>query len=130
MLKEHNIPFEGFLECLCHLCQLKSLPTTQEIAERYGEAGGDAGAFVLDLKASDEQAYAEFLRSAERHIEWGETPPAGFEPAEVRLHHLVTLIVATVERGGKHGSQGAGDGELSEQEVDAWMTANKISAVQ
>lgn len=130
VLKEGSIPFEGFLEAICHLSQLKSLPTTIEIVAQYGEgAEAEAGRYVLDLKATDEQAFTEFVRSNERHIEWGESMPAHFEPIGVRVQHIISLMVATVERGGKSG-KGQGDGKLSEQEVDSWMTMSKVSAVQ
>ena len=131
VLKEGNIPFEGFLEAICYLSQLKSLPTTEEIVAQYGQGTApDAGRYMLDLKAGDEQGYNDFVRSTERHIEWGETLPGHFEPIEVRVQHMISVMVAIVERGGKQGSKGQGDGELSEQEVDSWMTMNKVSAVQ
>lgn len=83
-VKEANLPFEGFLEAICRLSILKSLPTDDEI-----EVDGhiDAGAFMFDMKTSDETAYDKLVAS--RAAPW---PGFASQPPSRCVEHMISLM--------------------------------------
>ena len=108
-LKEINLPFEGFLECICRLAVLKALPTHAEI-----EAAGcsDAGAYQIKLKHESPHGYRRFLE--ERATRWGEEPK---QPVAVCVEHLLTVIIRQIE----DVTRGNDDLQLTQGEVDQWI---------
>ena len=66
-LMEAHLPFEGFLETLCHLCLLKALPTDSQLVVANHT---DAGSFLIELQRLDKEAYQQFLLSL--RTPWGE----------------------------------------------------------
>lgn len=123
-VKESNLPFEGFLEAICRLSILKSLPTEDEIKE----AGHvDCGAYMLDLKISDETAYDKLVDS--RAAPW---PGSATQPPSQLVEHMVSfmfhLVVEATNnvRGGLQLWQLAGSKKtkltkLTEKQVAAFM---------
>ena len=93
-VKESCLPFEGFLEALCRMAPLKSLPTRAQVAEA-GEA--DAGAFLLHLRAVNAERYKAFLRDPSTRVEWSaQMPTDEMEPVEGRLEHLLHLVFRSI----------------------------------
>ena len=89
--KEANLPFEGFLEALCRLAVLKSLPIDAEL-----EAAGtlDAGLYVRHLYVTDEAAYDELI--ATRSSPWPGNFNMGQPPGRC-VEHLIMMIFRTVQ---------------------------------
>ena len=113
-MRESNLTFEGFLECMCRLALLKALPTDAEV-----EASGcaDAGEFLSTLFDEDPYSHAVFLE--QNCTQWGEVPR---QPPERCVAHFLavvfTRIEAQIERKKKVREQD--EGVLSETEVQAW----------
>jgi len=108
-LKEQNLPYEGFLEALCRMAMLKSLPTDAEIAN----AGfADAGQYMNHLKIKDEEAYMKLM--SERATPWGHEPP---QPIERQVYHMIAIIIRTMEE----GSDGTDDMVLTQREANDWV---------
>jgi hypothetical protein len=115
-LKATHLPLEGFYEGFTRMAMLKSLPTTEEIAA----AGcSDAGDFILTMQEADPDRYLAFTKCETNRAEWGSQEIAGGEPAEVRLSHLLALVIGTMEA--QIGRQRhERDGSLSEFEIKKW----------
>lgn len=84
-MKMAVLPFEGFMEALCHMAALKALPTDDEIRH----AGcGDAGSYMAALKLADPPEY-RMLQEERRH-RWGsEKKPPSFHR---RVEHTIALF--------------------------------------
>lgn len=115
-IKEVNLPFEGFCECICRLAILKSLPTDAEI--KAAETS-DAGMYIRHLCEADEAAYGALITSR------GEPWPGAFHPRQSPgrcVDHMVMMIIRTVQGGAEGGPCGSGsavcDEELSQSDVD------------
>lgn len=103
-VREVNLPFEGFMEALCHAATLKAWPTPAEIA-LAGRA--DIGEYMDNGGLTAEQA-----------TPWGRESPT---LAATNVHTLLTLITSRVRgRGWREG-----DEMLSEAEVRKWMLEQK-----
>ena len=108
-VREHQLPFEGFLEALVRLSVLKALPTADEIAAAGCD---DAEEYLEKIKANDEEAYQQLLR--ERATAWGDEPTN--ETFEC-INQLCSIIVRRMEM----DSEGADNMELTSREVDNWV---------
>ena len=104
--KEGNLPFEGFLEALCRLACMKSLPTEDEIQESGCK---DSAEYLERLREADRPAYEALL--VERATPWGETPP---QPVEYCVAQLVTIFIREIE---KQCGDGPGNGEIDTKEA-------------
>ena len=112
-VKESNLPFEGFLEALCRLASMKSLPTDEEIERAKCR---DAAEYLEKLHDYDIAKYNDLMES--RATPWGETP---IQPIERCVAHLLCIIIRAIER--RCGS-GAGNGELDSRECSKfWRLA-------
>jgi len=107
-LREVNLPFEGFMEALCHAATLKAWPTPAEISQ----AGcADIGEYMDNGGLTAEQVAA-------LATPWGRESPT---LAASNVHTLLTLITSRVRgRGWREG-----DEMLSEAEVRKWMLEPK-----
>jgi len=102
--KEHNLPFEGFLEALCRLATVVGLPTDEEIreAKEQNREIRDAGSYVLGLRRTPhgQATYDQILRQrARRFCDLGNNTAGGgmADPIERRLEHLLTVLIRHVE---------------------------------
>ena len=84
------ITFEGFCEALCRVACLKALPTDAEL-----EASGceNAGSYLSEMQASRPLEYGSFLET--RRTAFGHSP--AHQPASRCLHHLLSLVMYTIE---------------------------------
>jgi len=99
--KESLMPFEGFLEALCHLSLLKALPTDEQLA---ASKHLDASTHLAELLKADKAAFKQMLASG--GTEWGEGVhlngykiPGGStaDPLPRRLEHMIHVILRRVE---------------------------------
>ena len=121
---ETHLPFEGFLEALCHVAALKALPTDARL-EAVGAQ--NAAAFLEKLRVEEEKGlhseYSFFINENSRR-EWGSEPP---QPVHRCLAHLMSLIILTVKAEQPPRGPGAPDpnpNALSQDEVDRWASAH------
>ena len=87
--REHTLPFEGWLEAVCHLATLKALPTEAEM-----EASGsvDAGEHMLKLmNANDPSEYERALK--ERGRAWCSEPPRDLARC---VEHTIAILGALI----------------------------------
>ena len=93
-LRESDLPFEGFLEAICRMSTLKSLPTDEEIEEAstLDEGVTDAACYLEWLKASDETGFDRMNK--ERAIAWGEEPT---QPIDRCIAHTLSLFFRKME---------------------------------
>ena len=115
-VKESNIPFEGFLECLCRAAILKGYPTDEEI--RHSEFA-DGGSYILYLRKEMPANYKRIME--EEAAPWGSPPKL---PAERCLEHLLTLIIRTIEAQASATTVG-NDLQLSAVEMKTWSNMYK-----
>lgn len=111
-VKENNLPFEGFLEALCRLATLKSLPNDAEIFE---SGTGDGGLFIRHLFTTDEAAYDKLVAS--RSSPWPGSD--GFQASQTPgrcVEHIVNMIIRTVQGPHCAGPCGAGS-DVSDEEL-------------
>lgn len=108
--KEHAIPYEGFLELVCHLATVKGLPMDDEI----NEAGCvDAGGYLQSLEAQDDEegnsneqsTYAGLLGKHMR--KWAEPPQLDLPR---RIEHMATVLHAHIFSGLGQSLRGNGGG--------------------
>jgi hypothetical protein len=79
---DNCLPYEGFLECVCHLAALKAVPSDEQIAA----AGcADAAQYMADLKESDPAAHRSLVQANRRA--WNGNVPSD-------LHRCVQHVVA------------------------------------
>lgn len=121
---ETHLPFEGFLEALCHVAALKALPTD---ARLEAEGAQNAAAFLEKLRLEEEKGlhseYSFFINENSRR-EWGSEPP---QPVHRCLAHLMSLIIFRVKAEQPPRGPGAPDpnpNALSQDEVDRWASAH------
>ena len=97
-IRDTALPFEGFLEALIRVANLKSLPTDDEIEKSECE---HAGAFMMYLKTNREHDYRKMIE--DRATPWGEV--ADSEPLDRCTEHTLEMIFYTIEAD-THGSDG------------------------
>lgn len=89
--REHALPYEGFLELVCHLACLKGLPDDDEIAD----AGcTDAGDFLLRAEEDDPLAFDRLIQ--QRAAPWALDPPPDLPR---RIEHMSSVLHAHLFRG-------------------------------
>lgn len=109
-IKEKNLPFEGFLEALCRIATLKSLPYDSEI-DQVGCA--DAGTYMSWFRRTDFAAYTKMVK--DRACEWGEVPD---QPMHRCVDHVVEIMIRTIE----HSDDGGGGNvQISQHEMRQWI---------
>jgi len=88
-LRDSHLPFEGFLEALCRVAAMKSLPTDAEIS-----AAGcrDAADFLERLRVEDAAALDELVTT--RATPWGSEPS---QPLARCIDHLMSIIVQAID---------------------------------
>ena len=117
--------YEGFLEALCRLAAIKSLPTDEEIAEKGCR---DAGEYVLMMKRDDatRPEFEQMLRN--RRIGWGGKLS---QPLDRCVAHTLSILVRSIEdsiyRDTSAAATGA-DGVLNSQEVERWLRGIKVAS--
>ena len=103
--KESHLPFEGWLEALCHLGALKALPTDDEIEE-----AGDKHAGAHTARLRDEQG-KEFQRALARGAtKWGDDPGQPFHRALAHCLAIITHSIGQSLGGGSGSGGGTGTG--------------------
>ena len=107
--RESSLPFEGFLEALCRVAQMKAFPTDGEITSADQP---DAGSYLTWLIETDVDAYEQLIDT--RSTPWGGTPP---QPHHRCVAHLLSVVLRTVEA----GSRGSDDLSVTQREVSDWM---------
>ena len=112
-VREEALPFEGFLECLCRVAMMKSLPTDEEIAEAECS---HAGTYLEWLHENDEDAYEALL--IERATPWGDMPTVQ-SPSRC-VAHTIDIMLHTIEA----ETAGLDNLEVSPQEVTAWLSVH------
>lgn len=96
--RDGALPFEGFLEALCHVSVLKALPSRAMLrAAVHTPAGGCTVAGFLDRLSTEE----EEALMAERTTPWGEPPPMPVSESVGLLIELLMQRLAGSELG-KH----------------------------
>ena len=110
-MKLENLCFEDFLDALTRVATMKALPTDEELED---EGAPDAGEFLLELRKLPDQKKSWLVDHARR---WDE---ALNQPIERAVHHLIMLIVRTVQlvAAGKRGKKPPLDRrDIAKQEV-------------
>ena len=111
-MKESNVPFEGFLECMCRLALLKALPTDAEI-ESSGCA--NAGEFLQELLDEDPYSHALFLE--QNCTQWGEVAR---QPPERCVAHFLEVVFFRIEVQTCGKGRGDDDDVLSAKTIQTW----------
>ena len=114
-LRETSLPFEGFLEAVCRISLLKSLPTDEEIK---GANQPHAFAYMEKLKVEEEERHMALLQA--RATKWGELPDS--QPVHRCVEHMITYMVSKME----YDNAGADNLLLTEAEAVAWFKAKKL----
>ena len=105
-----QLPFEGFLECICRISQMKSLPTDDEI-EAYGHA--HAGSYMNWMKNQDEEAYELMIRK--RATPWGSEQT--YQPVARCVDHVIAMLIYVFEA----ETAGSDNLALTEREALLWL---------
>jgi hypothetical protein len=121
-LKEHNLPFEGFLEAICRLATLKALPTSAEVDE---SGAPDAGIYMARFKIDDEEAYDQML--IDRAGSWGSLP--AFQPADRCVYHMVNIMIRRIEDSDDAVAETKSDLIITSKEFLRWAKANMKEAM-
>ena len=110
-MKEHNLPFEGFLEALCRLAALRALPDDDEIDEATLESSEvvDAASYLEFMMATDPESYDALI--AERATPWGSDPA---QPLDRCLAHTLSIIYRRIQLT-KHGRRQSSDPQVNPQ---------------
>jgi len=88
-LRLMHLSFEDWLEALCRVATLKSLPTDEEIAEAEAP---NAGVYMKELAEEEPAAYDQLMKS--RAIAFGATP---LQPIWRCIEHLIQIIIVHVQ---------------------------------
>lgn len=113
--RETCLPFEGFLEAVCRIAMLKSLPTDDEIKAAKMP---HAFAYMAQLKENEEEKYIALLQA--RATRWGELPDT--QPVHRCVEHMITYIISKME----DETSGTDNLVLSEAEAIAWFKAKNL----
>lgn len=130
-LREMQIPFESFLEAICRVAVMKSLPMDDEV-EGIGQKAGfwHAGGYMEWAKKSDATAFHDFVRK--RATEWGKENR--YQPMHRCVDHLISIIVYAMQRkptGAKDELKRKDDLTLDDREVRLWkQNQQKLRAKQ
>ena len=96
-----HLPFEGWLEALCHLAALKAIPTDAQIEESLDE---HAGAHLSRLRSEQGKEFRNLLaRGANK---WGDDQLS--QPFDRAVAHLLAIITHAIETD-VQGSGSVGD---------------------
>ena len=119
--KQLRLTFEDFLEAMIRLCELKALPTDEELKKAEHT---DAGEYIKTMRTErPPEAYEAWVTAAQLAISSGTV-----DPLPRRMHHMIRMLIAlvqdTVSVLGKKSARAilpkAGDG-LMREEVDLFQ---------
>jgi hypothetical protein len=111
-MQEMHLPFEGFLEALVRLANLKALPTDDEIESR---GAVDADDFMSAVRGEEEEGVHAWLVA--RKTPWGGEQTQ--QPMWRAVAHLLNILIRTIERdGGPTASQNM---DVTIQEAKYWV---------
>ena len=108
-LRQENLPFEGFLEAICRFATVKSLPTDEEVSE---SGAPDAGAYMANLKRTNEPAYITKQEGMSR--KWAQMPD---QPMHRCVDHLIYIMIRTIEDPDACGGR---IGDLTSEDFREW----------
>jgi hypothetical protein len=119
-LREVQIPFEGFMEAICRVAIMKSLPLDDEV-EAFGERNGftHAGGYMAWASGRDAVAFADFVR--QRTTPWG--VENRYQPTHRCVDHVIAMMIHAMQpkpAGDKDEDTRRDDLDLSEKEAIAW----------
>ena len=120
------ISSSGFLEALCRVAALKSMPTDDEIASAHEDDPyiTDAASYLENLRETNADGYQEFLK--ERAAAWGKAPP---QPIHRMLAHCMSLILRKMELARRNKSDwGKLRAAYGGKELDATTAGGPITA--
>ena len=106
--KDSHLPFEGFMEALCRLSAMKSLPSPAEVEEAHCV---DASEYLEKLKAEDPAKWEDLVKS--RATPWGDAPAF---PLQYCVVQLLAIIVRSIEQHSGTSSRKL-NGKLEKKEV-------------
>jgi len=122
-IKATQLSFEDFLEALCQLALLKSLPTDEEIAQTGEQEeidfldGGDCLIYLHDCQPA---VYEELMRA--HPGSWGAAPR---QPVQRCVDHAVTLAIRTVKLSVAVGCDDPMDMVLTAAEIKRFLKGDK-----
>ena len=116
VLKIENLSLEDFYEALIRIAMIKALPTDDEIAE----AGClDAGDFIWRLRDSKEED--DWLRDYYDIHGCDMAKPALRQPPHRSLHHLLILMMRTIEQIGAGDAPSKTDLKVTKKEMTKFV---------
>ena len=117
--KLESLSLEDFYEALCRVALLKALPTDDEI----DDAGcADAGAFLLGLREEGQSDFDDWVEEWNAAHDGGDDPLVkATQPPERCVHHLIMVLVRTIEHMVAPNPDDDGDLQVSAKEMKRVM---------